>query len=93
VRGEGPRRTRRKPDYAQIGEWGAVHCASLAGKAYHGRMRSVPSAYLNASNQSALAEARLREEPDDEDEDEEEDKDDDAGDQDDDDSGSDGYSE
>ena len=68
---------------------GAVRCASLGGKAYHVRMRTVPPAYLNASEQSALADVRLREEPDDEDEDEEEDKDDD----DEDDAGSDGYSE
>jgi hypothetical protein len=56
-------------------------------------MSSAPFAYLNASEQSALAEARLREEPEDDDEDEEDDKDDDADDQDDDDGGSDGYSE
>ena len=68
---------------------GAVRCASLGGKAYHVRMRTEPPAYLNASEESALAEARLREEPDDEDE--EEDKDDD--DEDDDEGGSAGYSE
>lgn len=71
---------------------GAVHRASLGGKAYHVRMRTVPT-YLNVSEQRALAEVRLREEPDDEEEDEEEDKDDDADDEDDDGGNSDGYSE
>ena len=90
-----PQKDRREPVKThgcfKSGKWAAVRCASLGGKAYHVRMRTVPPAYLNASEQSALAEVRLREEPDDEDEDEEEDKD--ADDEDDDDGGSDGYSE
>ena len=74
---------------------GAVHGASFGGEAYHVGMRRVPPAYLNASEPSALAEVRLREEPDedDEDEDEEDDKDDDADDEDEDSGNSDGYSE
>jgi hypothetical protein len=72
---------------------GAVRCACLGGKAYHVRMRTVPPAYLNASEQSALAEVRLREEPDDDDEDEDEEEDKDDDDEDDDEGGSAGYSE
>jgi hypothetical protein len=77
----------------QIGKWSAVHRASPGGKAYYVRMRTVPSAYLNASEQSALTEARLREEPDDEEEDEEEEDDEEDDDQDGDAGNSDGYSE